>query len=51
MPGVIMIPHGAGARFDRETGMDLSGAGQRPHRLQQIHHTLSEQLEQQPLPI
>lgn len=26
MPGVIMIPHGAGARFDRETGMDLSGA-------------------------
>ncbi len=26
MPGVIMVPHGAGARFDAETGMDLSGA-------------------------
>ena len=26
MPGVIMVPHGAGARFDSETGLDLSGA-------------------------
>ena len=26
MPGVIMIPHGAGARIDRETGVDISGA-------------------------
>lgn len=26
MPGVIMVPHGASARIDRETGIDLSGA-------------------------
>ena len=26
MPGVIIIPHGAGARIDRETGIDISGA-------------------------
>ena len=26
MPGVIVIPHGAGARIDRETGIDISGA-------------------------
>ncbi|MBQ9003242.1 MAG: molybdopterin-dependent oxidoreductase [Eggerthellaceae bacterium] len=26
MPGVIMVPHGAGARFDAESGFDLSGA-------------------------
>ena len=26
MPGVIVIPHGAGARIDRETGIDVGGA-------------------------
>ena len=26
MPGVIVIPHGAGARIDPETGIDISGA-------------------------
>ena len=26
MPGVIVIPHGAGARIDRETGLDVGGA-------------------------
>lgn len=26
MPGVIMVPHGAGARIDPETGIDLAGA-------------------------
>ena len=26
MPGVIMVPHGAGARIDRETGIDIAGA-------------------------
>ena len=26
MPGVIMVPHGAGARIDEETGIDLGGA-------------------------
>ncbi|MDO4291517.1 MAG: molybdopterin-dependent oxidoreductase, partial [Eggerthellaceae bacterium] len=26
MPGVLVLPHGAGARFDEETGIDLSGA-------------------------
>lgn len=26
MPGVIIVPHGASARIDRETGIDLSGA-------------------------
>ena len=26
MPGVIVIPHGAGARIDRETGLDIGGA-------------------------
>ena len=26
MPGVIVIPHGAGARIDKETGIDISGA-------------------------
>ncbi len=26
MPGVIVVPHGAGARIDPETGIDISGA-------------------------
>lgn len=26
MPGVIMVPHGASARIDRETGIDMAGA-------------------------
>ncbi len=26
MPDVIMVPHGAGARIDKETGIDLGGA-------------------------
>lgn len=26
MPGVILVPHGANARFDRETGMEMAGA-------------------------
>lgn len=26
MPGVIMVPHGAGARIDHERGIDISGA-------------------------
>lgn len=26
MPGVIVVPHGATARIDEETGVDLAGA-------------------------